>query len=92
MSLVGPRPHALGSKAGGVLFWEAVPEYWARHSVKPGLTGLAQVRGFRGATLTRQALKLRVRSDLEYIQHWSVWVDMVIIVRTIGVLIHRNAF
>jgi exopolysaccharide biosynthesis polyprenyl glycosylphosphotransferase len=92
MSLVGPRPHALGSKAGGVPFWEAVPGYWARHSVKPGLTGLAQIRGFRGATLSRHALESRVQSDREYIQHWSVWLDMAILVRTFGVLIHRNAF
>ena len=48
MSIVGPRPHALGSQAGKKLFWEVDVAYWHRHSLKPGLTGLAQVRGFRG--------------------------------------------
>ncbi len=47
MSLVGPRPHALGSTAGGALFWDAVPDYWTRHGMRPGITGLAQVRGLR---------------------------------------------
>src|SRR3546814_15839125 len=50
MSLVGPRPHALGSRAGGALFWDVARRYWYRHATKPGLTGFAQVRGCRGAT------------------------------------------
>lgn len=50
MSLVGPRPHALGSRAGEKLFWEIDPNYWQRHALKPGITGLAQIRGFRGET------------------------------------------
>lgn len=50
MSIVGPRPHALGSQAGEKLFWQVDNRYWQRHSLRPGITGLAQVRGFRGAT------------------------------------------
>ncbi len=54
MSLVGPRPHALGSMAGDELFWRVDRQYWHRHALKPGITGLAQVRGFRGATEHRR--------------------------------------
>lgn len=50
MSIVGPRPHALGSQVGDKLFWEVDGLYWRRHSLKPGLTGFAQIRGWRGAT------------------------------------------
>src|SRR3546814_9512028 len=50
MSMVGPRPHALGSTAGNELFWHASQQYWLRHALKPGITGLAQIRGYRGAT------------------------------------------
>lgn len=92
MSLVGPRPHALGSKADSKLFWEIDRNYWLRHATVPGLTGLAQVRGFRGATMTRADLEQRLASDLEYIQHWSLGFDLVILARTFGVVIHRNGF
>jgi polysaccharide biosynthesis protein PslA len=92
MSLVGPRPHALGSRAAGSLFWEAVPRYWIRHAMKPGLTGLAQVRGLRGATDSKEDIEKRVAADLEYINSWSIWLDVKILVRTVRVLIHRNAY
>jgi exopolysaccharide biosynthesis polyprenyl glycosylphosphotransferase len=92
MSLVGPRPHALGSRADGSLFWEAVPSYWTRHAMKPGLTGLAQVRGLRGATKSTEDIEKRVAADLEYINSWSIWLDVKILVRTVRVLIHRNAY
>lgn len=92
MSIVGPRPHALGSLAGTELFWEADGNYWIRHALKPGITGLAQVRGFRGATDTAQALRERVRSDLEYLTNWSLGQDVLIILRTLRVLVHENAF
>jgi lipopolysaccharide/colanic/teichoic acid biosynthesis glycosyltransferase len=92
MSFVGPRPHALGSTAEGALFWEAVPGYWARHAMKPGLTGLAQVRGYRGATHCRDDIEKRVAADLEYINSWSFWLDVKILLRTPFVMIHRNAF
>jgi len=92
MSIVGPRPHALGSLAGDSLFWEVDLRYWHRHASKPGLTGLAQVRGFRGATHCRQDLLDRLQADLEYQQNWTILRDMAIILATFRVLIHRNAF
>jgi exopolysaccharide biosynthesis polyprenyl glycosylphosphotransferase len=92
MSLVGPRPHALGSQAGEKLFWEVDGRYWNRHVLKPGVTGLAQVRGFRGATECEQDLTDRLQADLEYIANWSFWLDLKILMRTIGVLIHSRAY
>ncbi|HSI39579.1 MAG TPA: exopolysaccharide biosynthesis polyprenyl glycosylphosphotransferase [Xanthobacteraceae bacterium] len=92
MSLVGPRPHALGSRAEGALFWELVPDYWSRHAMKPGVTGLAQVRGLRGATHCRSDIEDRVAADLEYINGWSIWQDLKILVQTIAVTVHRNAY
>jgi lipopolysaccharide/colanic/teichoic acid biosynthesis glycosyltransferase len=92
MSLVGPRPHALGSLAGEELFWEVSETYWVRHALKPGITGLAQVRGHRGATAAAEDLQVRLRSDLEYLMNWSLSLDLLILVRTCGVLFHKNAF
>jgi polysaccharide biosynthesis protein PslA len=92
MSLVGPRPHALGSLAGDLLFWEVDQCYWHRHSCKPGITGLAQVRGFRGATNHRNDLKDRLACDLEYVADWTIWRDVAILFRTVRVLMHRNAY
>ena len=92
MSIVGPRPHALGSLAGDRLFWEVDSRYWHRHRLKPGITGLAQIRGFRGATETKRDLIDRLQSDLEYTQDWSIWRDLNIVVRTLSVFVHRNAF
>jgi lipopolysaccharide/colanic/teichoic acid biosynthesis glycosyltransferase len=92
MSLVGPRPHALGSLAGLELFWDVDQRYWHRHALKPGITGLAQVRGFRGATLQRDDLIHRLQSDLEYFEGWSIWRDVGILFATFRVVVHRNAF
>lgn len=92
MALVGPRPHALGSRAGNDLFWHVDRQYWLRHAIKPGITGLAQVRGYRGATDTRDDLVNRLRSDLEYVRDWTIFRDLGILVRTARVVIHRNAF
>ncbi|MES3151602.1 sugar transferase [Sphingomonas faeni] len=92
MSIVGPRPHALGSRAADKLFWEVDERYWHRHAAKPGLTGLAQVRGYRGATMFEDDLRNRLQADLEYLEHWSIWRDVKIIVLTFRVLLHRNAF
>ena len=92
MSLVGPRPHAPGTRAGHRRFDEVVANYAARHRVKPGLTGLAQVRGLRGPTPNEELLLKRVESDLEYIAHWSPWLDLVLLLRTpLVVLRARNA-
>lgn len=92
MSIVGPRPHALGSQAGEKLFWEVDRDYWQRHALKPGLTGLAQIRGHRGATETEGHLKDRLDADLEYIRHWSIWRDIRIIFATARVIVHPNAY
>jgi lipopolysaccharide/colanic/teichoic acid biosynthesis glycosyltransferase len=92
MSIVGPRPHALSSRAADKLFWEVDERYWHRHAAKPGLTGLAQIRGYRGATVTESDLRNRLQADLEYLATWSIWRDIKIIVLTFRVLIHRNAF
>ncbi len=92
MSFVGPRPHAPGTRAGGRQFEEVTPSYPLRHRVKPGLTGLAQVRGWRGETPTEELLLRRVESDLEYIDRWSLWLDLAIVLRTLwAVLAMRNA-
>ncbi|MEZ5734615.1 MAG: exopolysaccharide biosynthesis polyprenyl glycosylphosphotransferase [Novosphingobium sp.] len=92
MSIVGPRPHALGSLAGEDLFWEVTARYWTRHALKPGITGLAQIRGLRGATSTAQDLEQRIRADLEYLATWSIANDVLILLRTVRVIIHRNAY
>lgn len=92
MSLVGPRPHALGSLVDDKLFWEIDPAYWQRHSLKPGMTGLAQVRGFRGATRYRSDLVNRLGSDIEYLDGWTLWRDIRILLATARVLLHSNAY
>jgi lipopolysaccharide/colanic/teichoic acid biosynthesis glycosyltransferase len=92
MSLVGPRPHAPATKAGGVFFADVVSHYGQRHGVLPGITGWAQINGYRGETRTRQQLIQRLEFDLHYIRHWSVWFDIVIICRTVVfVLFDENA-
>ncbi|MCB8879583.1 exopolysaccharide biosynthesis polyprenyl glycosylphosphotransferase [Acidisoma cellulosilytica] len=83
MSLVGPRPHALGTEAGGLPFSEAAAGYAARHRVKPGMTGWAQVCGWRGETNTVDKLRRRIAHDLHYIAHWSLGFDLRILVLTI---------
>jgi lipopolysaccharide/colanic/teichoic acid biosynthesis glycosyltransferase len=88
MSIVGPRPHALGSQAGDKLFWEVDERYWERHALKPGLTGLAQIRGFRGATASEIDLTERLEADLEYLDGWSLQRDIQIIFGTLAVLVH----
>ena len=92
MSIVGPRPHALGSRAADRLFWDIHDAYFTRHAIKPGLTGLAQVRGLRGATVTPSDLLDRVQADLEYLADWSIWRDFAIIAQTVKVLVHEKAF
>lgn len=92
MSLVGPRPHAPRTSAGDFTFEQAIAFYGVRHRVKPGLTGLAQVRGLRGPTVQADMVAARVAADLEYIEHWSPGLDLLILLRTIpAVLGGRNA-
>lgn len=92
MSLVGPRPHAIGSQAGDKFFWEVDQRYWHRHSLRPGLTGLAQIRGFRGATDHETDLTSRLHADLEYIAGWTIWRDLRILLATTLVVVHHRAF
>jgi len=92
MSVVGPRPHAVASTADNRLFWDIDARYWQRHAMKPGLTGLAQVRGHRGATARTADLSNRLQSDLEYLADWTVLKDLAIIFATFRVLFHPNAF
>lgn len=90
MSIVGPRPHAL---AHNDEYKDLVDDYMHRHRVKPGITGWAQVNGFRGETDTLDKMQRRVEYDLYYIQHWSIWFDLKIIVLTVfkGFL-NKNAY
>lgn len=83
MSLVGPRPHVPGMKAASVKYEDLVPYYFQRHNIRPGITGLAQVSGCRGSTALAAAAVSRVDYDLEYIERWSLWLDIKIIWRTI---------
>jgi lipopolysaccharide/colanic/teichoic acid biosynthesis glycosyltransferase len=83
MSLVGPRPHVPGMLAGGVLYENLVPYYFQRHSVRPGITGLAQVSGCRGSTQIGDSAISRVDYDLDYIEHRSLRLDVAIILRTV---------
>jgi lipopolysaccharide/colanic/teichoic acid biosynthesis glycosyltransferase len=92
MSVVGPRPHPLGCRADDELFWDIDDHYFDRHSIKPGITGLAQVRGFRGATEKKTDVTDRLRADLEYLDGWHIGRDVAIVARTIGVVVHSNAF
>jgi Undecaprenyl-phosphate glucose phosphotransferase len=93
MSLVGPRPHVWEARAVDRRYEEVVRRYPARHRVLPGLTGLAQVRGFRGNGDDEVEIINRVKSDLEYIDRWDLGLDVVIIARTVTtVLFQRGAY
>lgn len=93
MSMIGPRPHAPSTRAGGRLFGDVVASYAARHNVKPGITGWAQVRGWRGPTDTEEKLLRRLEHDLHYIENWSLGFDLYILLRTVwAVLFPRNAY
>ncbi len=83
MSLVGPRPHAPNTKAADRLFADVVSQYAVRHRVKPGITGWAQVNGWRGETKTEDQVRSRVQFDLDYIQNWSLALDLKILMLTV---------
>jgi putative colanic acid biosynthesis UDP-glucose lipid carrier transferase len=90
MSLVGPRPHA---NAHNEEFRKKVEGYMLRHKVKPGITGLAQVNGWRGETDTPEKMEKRIEFDLLYIRQWSLWLDIKILLRTVWVVISgQNAY
>jgi Undecaprenyl-phosphate glucose phosphotransferase len=82
LSLVGPRPHAVQGKLQSRLFDEAVDGYFARHRVKPGITGWAQINGWRGEVDSEEKIQKRVEFDLYYIENWSVLFDLFILLRT----------
>jgi Undecaprenyl-phosphate glucose phosphotransferase len=93
ISLVGPRPHALHAKAENQLYDEVVDGYFARHRVKPGITGWAQINGWRGETDTNEKIQRRVEHDLYYIENWSVLFDCYILARTpFALLSAENAY
>lgn len=89
MSLVGPRPHALEHDRE---YAQRITDYFARHHIKPGITGLAQVRGYRGETRDINQMVQRVESDIEYINNWSLWLDLTILVRTITAFTGKYAY
>ena len=93
LSLVGPRPHAVQAKAADKLYPDVVSNYFARHKVKPGITGWAQINGWRGETDTQEKIQKRVEHDLYYIDNWSLLFDAYILVRTpFALLKAENAF
>lgn len=89
MSLVGPRPHAIQHDEE---YSRRITDYYARHNIKPGITGLAQVRGFRGETRDIEQMIQRVESDIEYINNWSLWLDLTILIRTTGAFSGKYAY
>lgn len=89
MSLVGPRPHAVSHNR---FYSSRVKEYLARHRIKPGMTGLAQINGLRGETDTLEAMEQRVEMDLEYIKNWSFSLDLMILIKTPLALVSKNAY
>jgi putative colanic acid biosynthesis UDP-glucose lipid carrier transferase len=89
MSLVGPRPHAIQHDEE---YSRRIADYFARHNIKPGITGLAQVRGYRGETRDIEQMIQRVESDIEYINNWSLALDLSILLRTTTVFTGKNAY
>ncbi|HAH11029.1 MAG TPA: exopolysaccharide biosynthesis protein [Alphaproteobacteria bacterium] len=91
MSIVGPRAHAIGMKALGVPYHVLVRDYSLRHLVRPGITGLAQIRGFRGEVDTEAHARGRIANDLDYVRGLSIWSDVKIMVLTIPAVISGRA-
>jgi Undecaprenyl-phosphate glucose phosphotransferase len=91
MSIVGPRAHPIAMLAGEQLYHKAVAEYAARHRVRPGLTGWAQVNGSRGEIDDLAKARLRVDYDLYYIENWSIWFDLRILIRTV-IILFKDAY
>jgi len=93
MSVVGPRPHALRTTAGGRMCEDVVDRYSRRHRVKPGITGWAQVNGYRGTMQDEEHLQKRIEHDLYYINNWSPWLDFKILALTLWIVIGgRNSY
>jgi exopolysaccharide biosynthesis polyprenyl glycosylphosphotransferase len=93
LSLVGPRPHALEAKAGNRLYEQVVDNYFVRHKVKPGITGWAQINGWRGETDTEEKIRIRVAYDFDYIDNWSLARDFRILMATpVALMKVRNVY
>jgi Undecaprenyl-phosphate glucose phosphotransferase len=93
LSLVGPRPHAVHAQTGDLKYTEVVEHYFARHKVKPGVTGWAQINGWRGEIDNSDKIKQRTAFDLYYIENWSLWLDLKILFLTpIRLLKSENAY
>src|SRR5215213_6975803 len=92
MSLVGPRPHAPGINVDGCLLPDIAENYLLRYSVKPGITGWAQVQGSRGILGTREGLNLRLSFDFYYILNWSPMLDLRILLATLGCFLASKLF
>lgn len=82
MSLIGPRCHPIGMLAAGVPYEELVPDYHHRHKVRPGITGLAQIRGLRGPTVRPSKARARIAMDIYYVENYSLWLDVKILYQT----------
>ena len=89
MSMVGPRPHAIEHNTD---YDQRIHSYMTRHRIKPGITGLAQVKGYRGETDTLDKMKKRVEYDMQYINNWSFWLDIKILAMTIPALLRNEAY
>lgn len=93
LSLVGPRPHAINARAAAALYDEVVDGYFARHRVRPGITGWAQIHGWRGETDTPEKIQKRVECDLFYIENWSIFLDLYVLIATpIALFNTKNAY
>jgi lipopolysaccharide/colanic/teichoic acid biosynthesis glycosyltransferase len=93
LSLVGPRPHAVAAQSHNLLYAEVVDGYFARHKVKPGVTGWAQINGWRGEMDTDEKIRMRTEFDLYYIENWSLLFDLKILLLTpIRLLNTENAY
>jgi lipopolysaccharide/colanic/teichoic acid biosynthesis glycosyltransferase len=90
MSLVGPRPHVPGMRAGGMIYEALVPSYFERHYVRPGLTGLAQINELRGSTTDAKFARARIAYDLVYVEHWSILLDLRILWTTLKTEVLRG--
>ena len=89
MSMVGPRPHAIQHNTD---YDKRINAYMTRHRIKPGITGLAQINGYRGETDTLDKMKKRVEYDMQYINNWSFWLDIEILLKTIPALLKNEAY
>ncbi|PWE28504.1 undecaprenyl-phosphate glucose phosphotransferase [Pararhodobacter marinus] len=93
LSMVGPRPHATAARTGDIVYDQIEQAYSARHKVKPGVTGWAQVKGWRGEMNSMEKITQRIEHDLYYIEHWSLWLDLKIVLMTpVSLVTTKNAY